>query len=361
MVTTVPASVRLSLSQIHTLCLQSLSHAGLRHDSSLALAKTITACERDSCKSHGLFRLPHWIRSLHLGKADGKSGPSVHDLSPSAVDVDAHLGFSPLALEKGLPILATKARKTGIAILTVRNVFNYSALYHECEQLANEGLVSMAFLTSKSFMAPAGGSHKLYGTNPMGFGFPRPSGTPPIVIDQASSMLARGEIALMLQKGQTLPKGCALDPDGYPTTDPAAALAGAQLPFGSYKGSCIALMVELLASGITGGPFSFQQRDTDVDETSTSPTCTAETVLAIDPVRLGAVRDIVDLHGHVDTLVQQLSEHPNARLPFSKRMAARAKSEKEGAEIPRHLYDEVTSLLPETYMDNFTLSYGLKS
>lgn len=319
----------------------------------MALAKTITACERDNCKSHGLFRLPHWIRSLELGKADGKSEPRLHHLSPSAVDVDAQLGFSPLALQKGLPVLASKARETGIAILTVRNVFHYSALWHECEELANDGLVSMAFLTSKSFMAPAGGSRKLYGTNPMGFGFPRPDGTPPVVIDQASSMIARGEIALMLQKGQSLPEGCALGPDGCPTTDPTAALAGAQLPFGSYKGSCIALMVELLASGITGGPFSFQQRHRDVDETSTSPTHTAETVIAIDPVRLGAVKNVADLHAHVDTFIQQLSEHhPNARLPFSKRMDTRAMSEKEGVEIPAHLYDEIMALLPGTCIDH---------
>jgi len=338
--------------------MQSLLHAGLRRDSSLALAETITACERDNCKSHGLYRLPHWIRGLHLGKADGQSEPHVNDLSPSAVDVDANLGFSPLALQRGLPVLAVKAHQTGIAILTVRNVFHYSALWHECEMLANEGLVSMAFLTSKSFMAPAGGSHRLYGTNPMGFGFPRPSGTPPVVIDQASSMMARGEIALMLQKGQHLPDGCALGPDGCPTSDPAAALAGAQLPFGLHKGSSIALMVELLASGMTGSPFSFQQREMDVDETSTSPTQTAETVIAIDPVRLGAARDIADLHDHVDLFIQQLSEHPNARLPFSKRPAARERSEKEGIEIPGHLCDEILALLPPGGRDEYAKVSG---
>lgn len=333
--------------------MQSLLHAGLRRDSALALARRITDCERDNCKSHGLFRLPHWIRSLHLGKADGQSEPSVHELSHSAVHVDAHSGFSPLALEKGLPVLATKAHQTGIAILTVRNVFHYSALWHECEELANEGLVSMAFLTSKSFMAPAGGSDKLFGTNPMGFGFPRPDGVPPVVIDQASSMMARGEILLMLEKGLSLPEGCAIGPDGCPTVDPTVALVGAQLPYGLHKGSCIALMVELLASGITGSPFSFQQREMDVDETSTSPTRTAETVIAIDPVRLGAVRNIADLHAHTDLFIEQLSKHQNARLPFSQRLAARTRSEKEGIEIPKHLYDEIIALLPVESQDDY--------
>ena len=113
--------------------------AGLREDSCYALARTITACERDGCKSHGLFRLPQWIRGIHNGKADSKAEPLVTDTAGSVVSVDAQRGFSPLAIERGLPSLVSKARANGIAIMTVRNVMHYGALWHECESLADQG------------------------------------------------------------------------------------------------------------------------------------------------------------------------------------------------------------------------------
>jgi len=260
--------------------------------------------------------------------------------------VDAKRGFAPLAVEVGLPTLIQKARANGIAVLTLREVFHYSALWHECELLASEGLVSMAFLNSKSFMAPAGGTDKVFGTNPMAFGFPRPPSSPPLVFDQASAMMARGEISLMGQQGLQLPGGCAVGPDGQPTTDPAAALLGAQLPFGAHKGSCIAMMVELLAAGITGGPFSFQQREEDCDDTSASPTRTSETIVAIDPVRLGGVSSLDALYGHTEQLFEALAQNPEVYLPFSNRHERREKSEAHGIEISQELFEEIQLLLP---------------
>jgi LDH2 family malate/lactate/ureidoglycolate dehydrogenase len=91
----------------------------------------------------------------------------------------------------------------------------------------------------------------------MSFAFPRPGGTP-MVFDQASATMARGEIMLHEREGLPIPLGVAIDADGEPTTDATAALAGAQLPFGGAKGSSLALMVELLAGGLTGSPFAFE-------------------------------------------------------------------------------------------------------
>ena len=120
------------------------------------------------------------------------------------------------------------------------------ALWPETERLAERGLVAFAFTAALQYVAPAGGIKPVYGTNPMAFAWPR-AGRPPLVFDQASSASARGEIQIHLRDGKPIPEGWAIGPDGEPTTDPATGLAGAQLPFGGYKGAAIALMVELLA------------------------------------------------------------------------------------------------------------------
>ena len=151
-------TVRLSLDEVHTLCLQTLAAAGLHEASRLAVARTITAAERDDCKSHGLFRLPHIFDGIRLGKANPHNSPVVHDIAPGAIRVDAKNGMSPLAFQAGLPLLLDKTRANGIAAMSMVDVFHYSALWPEVEALATEGLVAMAFLTSKSFVAHHGGT-----------------------------------------------------------------------------------------------------------------------------------------------------------------------------------------------------------
>eukprot|EP00966_Prymnesium_polylepis_P223013 5158469-Prymnesium_polylepis.1 len=109
------------------------------------------------------------------------------------------------------------------------------------EELAAEhGLVAFAWCNSPAFVAPTGGASRLFGTNPMAFGWPR-ADAPPLVIDFACAAIARGEIQQCARRGVPIPPGCAFDAAGLPTTDAAVALAGTQTPFGGHKGSALAL------------------------------------------------------------------------------------------------------------------------
>jgi len=265
--------MRRSIGEIDSLCRAALRASGLFDASAAATARTIAAAERDGCQSHGLFRLAGYCNALRSGKASATARPVVHEGAPSAVRVDAQRGLAPHALEVGLPELAARAKRQGVAVLSLSNVFHFSALWHEVEWLADRGLVALAFLNTKAFVThfgsrDGGPDSLIYGTNPMAFGFPRSAPELPLIFDQASAMMARGEISLAEQRGERLPDGCAIDRDGRPTDEPAAALGGAQLPFGRHKGACVAMMVELLVAGMSGGPFSFDVRAQDVDESS---------------------------------------------------------------------------------------------
>lgn len=224
--------------------------------------------------------------------------------------------------------------------MSIVDVFHYSALWPEVEALAAEGLVGLAFLNSKSFVAPHGGSRKIYGTNPMAFGFPR-RGRPPVVWDQASAMMARGEISLHEQQGEQLPDGCGVGPDGLPSNDPGAVLAGAQMPFGGHKGSAIALMVELMAAGLTGAPLSLQQRQEDVDERDASPTRAGELVVAIDPNTTHASGGASAVHAHCEVLFETLRAEEGTRLPSDRRYHERQQTAVDGIEIPLSLHGAI--------------------
>lgn len=329
--------IRLSLDEVRALATRTLLHLGASQENADAVADVITAAERDACKSHGLFRLPGYAIALRNGRIDGKAVPVVSELAPGVVQVDARGGFAPLALNLGRAPLAEKARSQGIAAMPVVNAYHFAALWYEVEALASLGLVAFAFVNSRSYVAPAGGIKPLYGTNPMAFGWPR-TGRPPLVFDQASSASARGEIMIHKRDGKAIPEGWAIDRAGRPTTDPAEALAGAQLPFGGYKGAAIALMVELMASGLPQSHFGFEAAAEDTGDGG--PAKGGELLLAMDPSRFASGGGDAALE-HAEALFARVAGQEGTRLPSDRRYAARQRTPTEGIRIPKQLHDEI--------------------
>ena len=338
---------KLSLDEAHDLATNALEAQGFSAEQAAAIAKTIAKAERDGCESHGLFRVPFYVKALLHPQTNAKARPVLSELSSSIIRVDAARGFCPLALETGLPALEEKARETGIAALVINNAYNIAALWPEVEELAERGLVAMAFTCANAYVAPAGGSKPLYGTNPMAFAWPR-RGKPPLVFDQASSTSARGEIQLHARDGKPIPEGWAIDADGNPTTDPEAALGGAQLTFGGYKGAAIALMVELLAGALIGDLFSYQS--TERDKFGSGAPVGGEFIIAINPATTsaaGSCEDIVatDSNTHAEELFERILAQEGTRLPGSRRVSVREDTAANGITIPDSLFNTINGYL----------------
>lgn len=329
-------AITMTLADVHQTAFAALKAQGFSDNHANAIARTVTAAERDECRHHGLFRMAFYMSALHAGQASPDAEPTVTDLAPGVVKVDAHGGFSPLALEYGHKPLVERAKSQGIAALAVTNALNVAALWPETERLAEEGLVAFAYVSAIPYVAPAGGTKPLFGTNPMAFAWPR-DGHPPLVFDQAASASARGEIQIRLRDGKALPDGWAIGPDGKPTNDPAVALAGAQLPFGGYKGSCLALMIELLAGPLVGDVLSFEAGERD--KANTGAPCGGELVIAIDPVRCMANGNRAAQLAHGEMLFTRLLEQEGTRLPSDRRYQARKRTVVDGVKVPRSLFE----------------------
>ena len=332
--------VRLTLDEVHALTTAAFINQGASPAQAEAVADTVTAAERDECKSHGLFRVPGYLASVRSGKVNAQAVPRVKSLAPGVLQVDAEGGFAPLALALGRPPLVELAKAQGIAAQAIIRAHHFAALWPEVEQLAEQGLVALACVSSMSYVAPAGGTKPLYGTNPLAFAWPR-EGRPPLVFDQASSASARGEIMLHQRDGQALPEGWAIDSQGRSTTDPEAALKGAQLAFGGYKGASIALMVELLAGALVGDVFSFEA--SIQDNKDGGPPCGGEFLIAIDPTRCSSQSPGVQWQ-HAETLFSEVLAQPGARLPSDRRFAARQRTPRDGITVAKSLYETIQAL-----------------
>ena len=332
------------LEEVHALALEALIANGFSGAQARAIADTVTAGERDLCASHGLFRIPFYVNALNNPEVDAEAVPMVSELAPAVVHVDGRYGFAPLALAKGTPPLIEKARAQGIAALCLNNIYHIAALWPETERVAEQGLAAFAFTAALPYVAPAGGTKPLYGTNPMSFAWPRKN-HPPMVFDQASSMTARGEIQVHLRDGKKIPKGWAVGPDGKPTSDPETALKGAQLPFGGHKGAAIALMVELLAGALVGDLFSYEAAAKD---TGTGAPLGGEFIIAIDPARCVHDGDRDRQLAHAEKLFQKILDQEGTRLPSDRRFAARRRTPREGIRIPKSLHQTLIAYTGES-------------
>src|ERR1051325_6547034 len=173
-------------------------------------------------------------------------------------------------------------------------------------------------------MAVWGGERKLLGTSPMAFACPRP-GRLPLVWDQASSVMAQGEILLAAQRGDMLPEGVGLDADGLPATEPPAVLDGGSiLPFGGHKGSSIAFMIEILAGALTGGPFGFEDRSHEYPGAQTPKA--GQTGLLIAPQLVPGSR----YFERIESLFEAIAASGAERLPAERRYARREQALRDG-------------------------------
>lgn len=327
----------LTLDQVMELALSALKASGADDANATAIARTMWRAERDGAKSHGLFRTAGYVSAFKSGKAKGNAAPRVTGQDGAVIRMDCDRGFAPAAHDIGLPLLADTAKSLGMAALAMRRCLHYAALWPEVETLTDQGLAAMAFTASPPYVHMAGGTRKVFGTNPMAFGWPRP-GKPPMIFDQASSLTARGEVMIAKRDGHAAPEGAGIGPDGVPTTDPSAILEGAQSPFGGYKGAAIALMVDLLAGPLIGEVTSLEIGEEDDGK---GPALGGQLIIAFDPAKFGGN----DAVAHGERLFADITSEDGVRLPGERRARLRPTTPVDGVEIPTSLFNDIKAMI----------------
>ena len=308
----------LSFAEIETLALRALVASRVSPHNAAHVARSIASAERDGQGTVGLSYLPTYCDHAASGKVDGFATPVLEPLAPAAIRVDAGTGFAHPALALGMPALAAAARAYGVAVLAVGNSYACGSLGYFVEELAQRGLVALMTANASPSMAPWGGATPFFGTNPLAFAVPR-AGHAPLVIDQSSSVVAWVAVNDACQRGVPLPAGWALDNQGKPTTDAAAGLAGSMMPLGGYKGSGLALMVDILSAGLTRSNYSY--RVSSFGSCDGGPTQCGQLVVAFNPQLLGGAQ----FSAALEEMLLAMQQTPAVRLPGDRRLQARAR------------------------------------
>jgi LDH2 family malate/lactate/ureidoglycolate dehydrogenase len=230
--------------------------AGVGAAAAATTAEGLVDANRRGLDSHGVVLLDMYLPRLRDGVIDGRAEPSVIVDAPAAVLIDGHDGLGHYVGGYALDAVCERARACGVALALVRRSTHFGAASWYSNRAAERGFVALVLSNGGPCMAPLGGRAPILGNNPVAFAAPPVAGWPLPSLDFATSVVAWGRVADAARNGQSIPPAWAMGPDGRPTADPAAALEGALLPAGDYKGFGLAFMTDVLAACVAGSPIS---------------------------------------------------------------------------------------------------------
>jgi (2R)-3-sulfolactate dehydrogenase (NADP+) len=329
---------RFTLDALRALATGALQRSGASPAMAQATARMLVEADARGLASHGVSRVPQYAAHVRNGRADGGAEPRIVAARGGAVLVDAGCGLAYPACAFAVTTAIARAQEFGVAFVGVTNSHHFGVAALHLEPVAAARMVGLAFSNSPSAMPAAGGRTPLFGTNPIAAVFPRRD-APPLSIDLSLSEAARGKVMVAAREGRPIPSGWALDRDGRPTTDAAAALEGSMLAMGGAKGSMLALTVELLVTALTGAALGFEATSFFVEE-GNRPRL-GQAFLVVDPGALAGGDRYLE---RVETLVAAMLADEGVRLPGARRDALRARAERDGVEIPAGLADELSAL-----------------
>lgn len=228
---------------------------GMNGEDARLIAASLVEADRCGVTTHGAARTASYVAQLKSGQVNVAPHETVVVERPSALLIDADKGFGAPVGIRGLRQAMEKAQKSGVCCVGVNNVAHFGAAGYYTRYASERGFLALAMSSTSPSVVPFGGMTPRIGNSPLSFATPGDA-HPELVADMAQSMTSRGRIKLAMDAGKEIPGNWAIDASGRPTTDPKEALKGAVLPSGGHKGSAMSLMVEMLASGLTGAHLS---------------------------------------------------------------------------------------------------------
>lgn len=229
---------------------------GLSPEHAAIVTESLVQAELRGQGSHGVSRLLDiYIKRLQCGATNPRPQVQVIAQRGGTALVDGDNGPGQVVGHYAMGLAVDLAKEHGVSFVAVRRSSHYGAAAFFLQKATEAGLIGFTATNAPPNMPPWGGRKPYLGTNPLAIAVPSGS-YGPILLDMATSVVAKGKILLMAKEGQkTIPPGWALDAEGNPTTDVQAALNGMMLPVGGHKGYGLALMVEILSAVLSGASF----------------------------------------------------------------------------------------------------------
>src|SRR5258706_80137 len=214
------------------------------------VAGSLVAANLRGVDSHGVHLLFWYAEQIQSGNIAVAARGHVASENGACMVYHGEYGLGQVISEICCDHAVRLAREHGLGAVTVRDSSHFGACAWWAQKIATQGMVAIVLCNATPLVAAWQGRDKILGTNPICMAVPGPN---TFLLDMATTTVALNRIHKAVLSGDTsIPLGWAVDAEGQPTTDPQAALAGMPMPLGGYKGSGLALMVEVLCAVLSG-------------------------------------------------------------------------------------------------------------
>ena len=326
---------------------------GVPDEDAKTVAGLMVEADLTGYDTHGTFRLRQYMNRLRDGGTNARADVTIAQDSGATALVDGDNGLGHLAMRFAADLAIKKAEQYGIGWVGVRNGNHAGPASLYVRMPAAHDMIGLyAAVGSANHVPPFGGTELLLGTNPIAIAVPA-GASPPFVLDMATTIAAAGKIKTLAQRGEPMPEGWMVGPDGKPLTDPARHKEGFLLPIGGPKGYGLATAIGLLAGTLNGAAFG---RDVvDFTNDTTSPTNTGQFIAAVSVAAFG---DIAAFKANIEAVFQSMREsetlpgHDAVRIPGDRHEAIFKDRQANGIPLHPNLQKALSEIAAELGIDD---------
>jgi LDH2 family malate/lactate/ureidoglycolate dehydrogenase len=279
---------------------------GVPADGASLAADTLVQADLWGHQSHGVMRLSWYVARLRSGVMRAVADPRLVTDAGALAVIDGRDSMGQVLAARAADEAVRRAKAHGVGVVAMRNSNHFGTAMYFTLRAARAGCVAFLSTNASPAMAPWGGREKRVGNNPWSIAAPAGE-RPPMVLDIANTVVARGKVYLARQKGQKIPLGWAIDREGEPTMDPFAALGGIILPMAEHKGYGIAVMMDVLSGVLTGSSFGTSVHGPYQAEQKSGA---GHLMIALD---IAAFQPLAEFEARMGTLIAELKSAPLAK------------------------------------------------
>ncbi|MCF3650452.1 Ldh family oxidoreductase [Synoicihabitans lomoniglobus] len=290
--------------------------------------------------SHGMQMLLVYLQQLRAGGINPRASGGVERSDGVCLRYDGGNGLGQVVADRCVELVRQKVTEHGLAMVVARRSNHFGTGAWWAEKLARAGYIGIVMSNACPAVAPWQGLTPTLGTNPLCVAMPGEVTGARWLLDMATTTVALGKVSDALHRGESsIPASWGFwDEQGRPTTDPHAAQRGSPTPIGGYKGTGLAIMVELLTAGLSGGSMA---TELPVYRTGGDPLGISHTFIAVDPRRFlgeGEFESRVDRLGAMVKAAAPRPPHEEVLLAGEPEWRCRAERVTAGIPVPAELW-----------------------
>ena len=244
-------SARLPVADVRRYVRDAGERAAVPEDQIDLFVSSFVDADLRGVETHGIARIPAYVRAFLEGIINPAPSISVLHDNGASLHVDADNGLGMVVGQLAMDKAVERAARFGVGAVSVRNSNHAGMLAIHVLRATSHGMLGFFTSGGVAIMPAWGGADQVLGNGPFAWGMPNGSSFP-VVVDMASSVVARGKIRSLAMEGKPIPEGWALDSEGHPTRDASAAMRGVVLPMAGHKGSGLAVALEIVSSVLSG-------------------------------------------------------------------------------------------------------------